>query len=94
MDFNSARRWLRGLRIAGSGWVRTCSAGARWVWQTDGRRTTNSAHAAYDLYATPPNPLSREPIAQPLTTGIRVIDSMLPCGQGQRVGLFGGSGVG
>lgn len=50
--------------------------------------------AAYDLYAAPPNPLTREPIKHPLTTGIRVIDSMLPCGQGQRVGLFGGSGVG
>lgn len=49
---------------------------------------------AYDLYAAPPNPLSREPINKPLTTGVRVIDSMLPCGQGQRVGLFGGSGVG
>jgi flagellum-specific ATP synthase len=48
----------------------------------------------YDLYATPPNPLSRESIARPLVTGIRVVDSMLPCGQGQRVGLFGGSGVG
>jgi len=46
------------------------------------------------LYASPPNPLSREPINKPLTTGVRVIDSMLPCGQGQRVGLFGGSGVG
>ena len=50
--------------------------------------------AAYDLYASPPNPLRREPINKPLTTGVRVIDSMLPCGQGQRVGLFGGSGVG
>ena len=52
------------------------------------------ASAAYDLYAAPPNPLSREPIKQSLTTGVRVIDSMLPCGRGQRVGLFGGSGVG
>lgn len=58
----------------------------------DGPRIQTTA--AYDLYATPPNPLSREPITKPLTTGIRVIDSMLPCGQGQRVGLFGGSGVG
>jgi flagellar biosynthesis/type III secretory pathway ATPase len=38
--------------------------------------------------------LDREPIRQPLVTGIRVIDSMLTCGQGQRIGLFGGSGVG
>lgn len=50
--------------------------------------------ASYDLFATPPNPLAREPIRRPLETGIRVIDSMLTCGQGQRIGLFGGSGVG
>ena len=48
----------------------------------------------YDLFATPVNPLDREPISKPLVTGIRVIDSMLTCGQGQRIGLFGGSGVG
>ena len=29
-----------------------------------------------------------------LTTGIRVIDGLLPCGKGQRIGIFGGSGVG
>jgi FliI/YscN family ATPase len=52
------------------------------------------AAAYYDLFATPVNPLDREPIKKPLVTGIRVIDSMLTCGQGQRIGLFGGSGVG
>ncbi len=52
------------------------------------------AEGAYDLYRTPPGPMEREPIRQPLVTGIRAIDSMLPCGQGQRIGLFGGSGVG
>ncbi|HWQ56916.1 MAG TPA: FliI/YscN family ATPase [Bryobacteraceae bacterium] len=52
------------------------------------------SEAAYDLYGSPGNPLGREPIRQPLTTGIRVIDSLLPCGQGQRIGIFGGSGVG
>lgn len=46
------------------------------------------------LYARPPNPLSREHIDQRLATGIRVIDGLLPCGKGQRVGIFGGSGVG
>ncbi len=50
--------------------------------------------AAYPLYAAPPNPLTRRHITKPLTTGIRAIDSMLPCGEGQRVGIFGGSGVG
>jgi flagellum-specific ATP synthase len=49
---------------------------------------------AYDLYAAPPNPLEREHIVQPLVTGIRAIDSLLPCGKGQRIGIFGGSGVG
>jgi flagellum-specific ATP synthase len=52
------------------------------------------AKVPYDLYAPAPGPLDREPIDQPLTTGIRVIDSLLTCGKGQRIGIFGGSGVG
>jgi FliI/YscN family ATPase len=52
------------------------------------------ATEAYDLYASPPGPLEREPIGQPLITGIRAIDSLLTCGKGQRIGIFGGSGVG
>lgn len=48
----------------------------------------------YSLFAAPPGPLQRELIKQPLITGIRVIDSLLPCGLGQRIGIFGGSGVG
>jgi FliI/YscN family ATPase len=52
------------------------------------------AESCYDLYRTPPNALEREHITEPLTTGIRAIDSLLPCGAGQRVGIFGGSGVG
>ena len=47
-----------------------------------------------DLYAEPANPLSRDPIREPLQTGIRVIDGLLTTGLGQRVGIFGGSGVG
>ncbi len=50
--------------------------------------------AFYDLYATPPGPLEREHITQPLVTGVRAIDSLLPFGKGQRIGIFGGSGVG
>jgi flagellum-specific ATP synthase len=52
------------------------------------------AEGAYSLYGTPTNPLDREHITQPLVTGIRAIDSLLPCGKGQRIGIFGGSGVG
>ena len=52
------------------------------------------ATESYDLIRPPAGPMDRTPINEPLTTGIRVIDSLLPCGKGQRVGLFGGSGVG
>lgn len=52
------------------------------------------ADALYDLMATPPGPLERENIEDRLVTGIRAIDGLLPCGKGQRIGIFGGSGVG
>ncbi len=39
-------------------------------------------------------PLERVPIRTPLGTGIRVLDALLTVGRGQRVGIFGGSGVG
>jgi FliI/YscN family ATPase len=54
----------------------------------------NARRQNYDLYRQPANPLARENIRKPLPTGIRVIDGLLPCGQGQRIGIFGGSGVG
>ncbi len=40
------------------------------------------------------SPLDRVPIRTPLGTGIRVLDGLLTVGRGQRVGIFGGSGVG
>ena len=52
------------------------------------------ARNPYQLYAPAPGPLEREPIGEPLVTGIRAIDSLLTCGKGQRIGIFGGSGVG
>lgn len=48
----------------------------------------------YPTYATPPNAMERTMIAHPLETGVRAIDSMLTIGQGQRMGIFAGSGVG
>ena len=52
------------------------------------------ATGSYDLYRPGPGPLDREHITAPLETGIRAIDSLLPVGKGQRIGIFGGSGVG
>jgi len=49
---------------------------------------------AYPLQRETTNPLSRSPITEPLGTGLRVIDGLLTVGAGQRIGIFGGSGVG
>ncbi len=40
------------------------------------------------------NPLKRHPISEPLDVGIRAINSLISVGQGQRLGLMAGSGVG
>ena len=40
------------------------------------------------------NPMDREPVTVPIGTGVRAIDGLLTCGRGQRIGVFGGSGVG
>jgi type III secretion protein N (ATPase) len=42
----------------------------------------------------PPAALERRPVASALATGVRVLDGLLTLGEGQRVGLFAGSGVG
>ncbi|MDZ5473482.1 flagellar protein export ATPase FliI [Bacillus sp. 31A1R] len=42
----------------------------------------------------PPNPMSRPPVSEPMEVGVRMIDSLLTVGKGQRVGIFAGSGVG
>ena len=47
-----------------------------------------------DLQGAAPAPLERELIREPLTLGVRAVDGFLACGRGQRLGIFGGSGVG
>lgn len=44
--------------------------------------------------AAPPSPLSRTRISRRLSLGVRVLDTLVPCGRGQRLGIFAGSGVG
>ncbi len=43
---------------------------------------------------SPPNPLARPRILEPIQIGVKTIDSLLTVGKGQRVGIFAGSGVG
>lgn len=50
--------------------------------------------AAVPTEQDPPNPMSRPPISEPIEVGVRMIDSLLTVGNGQRVGIFAGSGVG
>ena len=48
----------------------------------------------YPIYNDPPNPFTRPTIKQKLALGVRVLDSTITFGKGQRVGIFAGSGVG
>ena len=50
--------------------------------------------AKYPIYSHETNPMERRNIEEPIGTGIRAIDGLLTCGKGQRIGIFGGSGVG
>ncbi|MGM9426950.1 flagellar protein export ATPase FliI [Hydrogenophaga sp. MI9] len=43
---------------------------------------------------TPLNAMDRDPVREPLDTGVRAINALLTVGRGQRIGLFAGSGVG
>lgn len=53
-----------------------------------------SARASMPVDREAPLPLTRVPIRQPLGCGVRALDAFVTCGRGQRLGIFGGSGVG
>jgi flagellum-specific ATP synthase len=59
----------------------------------DGKGEYRATHSV-TIDGSAPLPLEREPIREPLGCGIRAIDAFVTCGRGQRVGIFGGSGVG
>jgi flagellum-specific ATP synthase len=44
--------------------------------------------------AAPPSALDRPRISERVALGVRALDSLVPCGRGQRLGIFSGSGVG
>lgn len=48
----------------------------------------------YPVYADPPNPMSRKLIQQPMPLGLRALDGVLTCGEGQRMGIFAAAGGG
>jgi len=59
----------------------------------DGKGEIESSKT-YPVQPLETNPLERKNITEPLGTGVRTIDGLLTCGKGQRIGIFGGSGVG
>lgn len=58
------------------------------------RREAPAGTRRWPLEASAPAALQRQRISRPLWTGLRVIDGLLTCGEGQRVGIFSGAGVG
>jgi len=50
--------------------------------------------AEYPVSAPPPKALRRRRVTSPISIGVRAIDGLLTCGEGQRIGLFAAAGVG
>lgn len=50
--------------------------------------------AYYPVFADPPNPLERKVISKPISLGVRCLDGLLTCGEGQRMGIFAAAGGG
>jgi type III secretion protein N (ATPase) len=48
----------------------------------------------YPVYADSPDPLKRRLISEPISLGVRAIDGLLTCGEGQRMGIFAAAGGG
>ncbi|MGL4722511.1 MAG: type III secretion system ATPase SctN [Desulfovibrionaceae bacterium] len=48
----------------------------------------------YPVYAEPPNPMTRKLIEKPISLGLRAMDGLLTCGEGQRLGIFAAAGGG
>ena len=59
----------------------------------DGRGPLNVTER-YKVHARPGNPMDRGRITEPMDVGVKAINALLTIGQGQRVGIFAGSGVG
>lgn len=51
-------------------------------------------HKTYPVYADPPSAMQRKLITKPISLGLRVLDGMITCGQGQRLGIFAAAGGG
>ena len=60
----------------------------------DGKGSLGSLSQSYSIHRDPPPAMERRRISSPVATGVRAIDALLTLGEGQRLGIFSGSGVG
>lgn len=64
------------------------------VLPLDGLGPLRNVHDHLPLYRDPPSAMKRRMIKDPFQVGIRAIDGLLTCGEGQRIGIFGEPGGG
>jgi ATP synthase in type III secretion protein N len=60
----------------------------------DGDGPIGETSELYSVYRSPPDPLRRQRVREPMPTGVRVIDALCTLAVGQRVGVFAGPGAG
>lgn len=60
----------------------------------DGRDDPFVPETYYPVYQSPPDPMKRRIIEKPLSLGVRALDGLLTCGEGQRMGIFAAAGGG
>jgi flagellum-specific ATP synthase len=60
----------------------------------DGLEAPGAGVSPRSTVASPPSAMSRPRIEERVGLGVRALDSLVPCGLGQRLGIFAGSGVG
>ncbi|MDW7710990.1 MAG: FliI/YscN family ATPase [Deferrisomatales bacterium] len=101
MPYGDMRGIRPGSRVVAAGGQSVCQVGEELLGRViDGtgnpidERGPPACRRKYPLYGRELNPISRERIREPLATGVKVIDGLLTCGKGQRMGIFSGSGVG
>jgi len=96
---------MRGLHIGTSATLDDAAPGVPVGMELLGRVIDGMGNALDDgpslehllrvgIDGTPPHPLRRELVRTPQHLGVRALDTLVPCGRGQRLGVFAGSGVG
>ncbi len=101
MPYGDMRGIQPGSRVVATGGQSLCQVGEELLGRVidgtgnaiDGQGPP-ACRRKYPLYGRELNPIARDRIRDPLGTGVKVIDGLVTCGKGQRLGIFAGSGVG